>query len=55
MLVVVVLANYAAQVPYALHLYGTHVNPSGVVLLLTTLAWFPAGVVLHQRRRRGVA
>ncbi len=50
-LLVVVLANYAAQVPYALDLYGTHVSLPGVVLLGGTLAWFLAGVGLHRRGR----
>jgi hypothetical protein len=51
-MLVVVLANYAAQIPYALDLYGTHVNPFGVVLLLATLAWFLTGAVLQRRGLR---
>ncbi len=39
-LFLVVLANYASQIPYALHLYGLNVNPRGVVLLGLTFAWF---------------
>jgi hypothetical protein len=51
-LMVAVLANYAAQVPYALDLYGTHVNLGGVALLGATLAWFLTGVVLQRKGRR---
>jgi hypothetical protein len=51
-LLVVVLANYAAQVPYALDLYGTHVSRTGAGLLGITLAWFLAGVVLQRRGGR---
>jgi hypothetical protein len=51
-LLVVVLANYAAQVPYAADLYGLHVNGAGVGLLGATLAWFLGGVVLQRRGGR---
>jgi|GEM_PF-1345120 len=51
-LLVVVLANYGAQVPYAADLYGLHVNGIGVGLLGATLAWFLAGVVLQRRGGR---
>jgi hypothetical protein len=44
--VAVVLANYAAQVPYGLHLYGREAFTHGWPLLLATLVWFVAGVWL---------
>ena len=47
----VVALNYVAQVPYALHLYGTRVNPTGVVLLGITLAWFAVAWLAFRRRR----
>jgi hypothetical protein len=37
---VTVIANYAAQVPYALHLYGTGFSRTGALLLGMTLLWF---------------
>ncbi len=43
----VVLANYVAQVPYAVDLYGTHLNWLGVLLLAATLAWFAIGAWLY--------
>ena len=46
----VVLANYVAQVPYALHLYGLRVNPVGTGLLVLTLGWFLIGWWLMARR-----
>jgi hypothetical protein len=39
----VILANYAAQVPYGLHLYGLAAITRGWALLLLTLVWFAAG------------
>jgi len=42
----VVLANYAAQVPYGLHLYGPQAIARGSVPLLITLLWFVAGLWL---------
>jgi hypothetical protein len=51
-LVAVVLANYLAQVPYELHLYGlAGADPRGVLLLGATFAWFAAGVALLLRGR----
>jgi len=50
-LLIVVLGNYAAQIPYALDLYGTHFSLPGAALLGATLAWFLAGVALCQRGR----
>ncbi|HZU18378.1 MAG TPA: hypothetical protein VFD01_17470, partial [Candidatus Dormibacteraeota bacterium] len=44
-----VLANYLAQVPYDLHLYGTRYNPAGAALLALTLAWFLTGFLLLLR------
>lgn len=43
-LIAIVLANYAAQIPYNLHLYGLTFNVRGVGLLAATLAWFLIGV-----------
>ncbi len=40
---ITVIANYIAQLPYNLHLYGTHINISGLFLLLATLIWFLGG------------
>ncbi|HEX9031901.1 MAG TPA: hypothetical protein VF834_08625, partial [Streptosporangiaceae bacterium] len=51
-LLIIVLANYLAQVPYALDLYGTHVSGRGLILLALTLAWFLTGVVLNQKGRQ---
>jgi hypothetical protein len=48
-LFLVVLANYLAQIPYSLHLYGLNENPRGVVLLGTTFVWFLAGFWLLMR------
>ncbi len=45
-----VVANYAAQVPYALHLYGTRYDRAGVAVLALTLVWFLAGFLLLVRR-----
>ncbi|MGB8645843.1 MAG: hypothetical protein WCF84_11445 [Anaerolineae bacterium] len=38
-----VIANYLAQIPYDLHLYGFSFNPRGVLLLGSTLVWFLVG------------
>jgi hypothetical protein len=51
-LMAVVLANYLAQIPYTLHLYGLTPDPRGVLLLGATFAWFAAGTVLLLRGRR---
>jgi hypothetical protein len=48
-LIAVVLANYLAQIPYTLHLYGLTPDPRGVLLLGATLVWFAAGTVLLLR------
>lgn len=44
---VVVLANYAAQIPYYLYLYyfphGAPPSPTGTILLGLTLVWFLVG------------
>jgi hypothetical protein len=42
----IVLANYAAQVPYALHQYGLRFELRGLLLLGVTLVWFLAGFLL---------
>ncbi len=42
----IVVANYLVQIPYALHLYGFHINPFGAVLLTITLLWFLSGFLL---------
>jgi hypothetical protein len=47
----VVLLNYAAQVPYALHLYGLAFSRSGLGLLLATLAWFGIAWLLCRQDR----
>jgi hypothetical protein len=50
----IVLLNYAAQVPYAADLYGTHLNVAGAALLGATLAWFLVGLWgLADGRRAG--
>jgi hypothetical protein len=46
---IAVVANYAAQVPYDLDLYGGRFSGAGVALLLATLAWFLIGLVLYTR------
>jgi hypothetical protein len=46
---IAVVANYAAQVPYDLDLYGARFGGAGVALLLATLAWFMIGLVLYKR------
>src|ERR1700688_2713152 len=43
---VAILANYAAQVPYGLHLYGSAAIERGALPLLVTLVWFIAGLWL---------
>lgn len=50
-LVVVVLINYAAQVPYYVILYSPR-PPSllGTALLVVTLVWFVAGFLRYRRR-----
>ena len=40
----VVLLNYAAQVPYAIDLYGMHLSLAGAALLGATLLWFLVGL-----------
>jgi hypothetical protein len=50
-LVGLVLANYLAQIPYTLHLYGLSASPRGALLLGATLVWFVAGATLHWRGR----
>jgi hypothetical protein len=48
----VVIANYLAQVVYALHLYGTTFSRSGALLLGATLVWFLIAVGLYRAGRR---
>jgi len=54
-LTTVTLANYAWQVPYAVHQYGRSWIglPRLSMLVIITLAWFAAAIVLFTRRRRG--
>jgi len=47
-----VVANYVAQVPYALHLYGMAFSRSGAFLLAGTLVWFVVGYNLFLTGRR---
>jgi hypothetical protein len=49
---VAVIANYAAQVPYALHLYGTAFSRTGAFLLGATLLWFVVAMRLFLEGRR---
>lgn len=53
---VVVLANYLAQIPYYLDVYyvphGVAPNMRGTLMLLATLVWFLVGVVLLARGSR---
>lgn len=49
---VIVIANYAAQVPYTLHLYGTAFSRPSALLLGTTLLWFIVGLRLFLKGRR---
>lgn len=55
-LVIAILVNYLAQIPYYLHQYyfPRHFAPSllGVVLLTITLAWFIAGYVRYLQNKR---
>jgi hypothetical protein len=48
----VVIANYGAQVVYALHLYGTAFSRGGALLLGGTLAWFLIALGLYRAGRR---
>lgn len=48
---VVVGANYIAQIPYGLHLYGLSAALRHSWPLLITLLWFVLGVVLVARRQ----
>jgi hypothetical protein len=50
-LVVVVLANYLAQIPYSLHLYGSSLSGRGALLLGATFTWFAASAALLLRGR----
>ena len=54
-LVVLTAANYAWQVPYFVHFYGTSGHaPGGLTIpLVLTFAWFVAGVALLVTQRRG--
>jgi hypothetical protein len=45
----IILANYVAQIPYDLHLYGTSVSARGGGVLVLTLMWFVAGLWLLLR------
>ncbi|MDP9223559.1 MAG: hypothetical protein M3P18_06830 [Actinomycetota bacterium] len=47
-----VIANYVAQVPYTIHLYGTAFSRSGALLLGATLLWFIVALRLFLNRRR---
>ena len=47
----VILANYVAQVPYGIHLYGRAAPGHGWLFLLVTLAWFVAVFWLLIRRK----
>ncbi len=47
-----VIANYAAQVPYALHLYGTAFSRPGALLLGATLLWFIVALRLFLKGTR---
>ena len=47
-----VIANYVAQVPYALHLYGTAFSRTGALLLGATLVWFLVAMRLFLNGRR---
>lgn len=50
-LVAVVLANYLAQIPYSLHLYGSSWSGRGALLLGATFVWFASGAALLLRGR----
>lgn len=56
-LVAVTATNYAWQVPYYLHFYGSHGRPPGGLwlALLATGVWFAAGAVCFARQVRGGA
>ena len=47
-----VLANYAAQVPYNLHLYGGAFSRTGALVLGATLVWFLVAAALYRAGRR---
>ena len=47
----VILANYAAQIPYGLHLYGRAAITHGWAPLFVTLVWFVAGFWLLIRAK----
>lgn len=49
---VAVIANYVAQVPYALHLYGAAFSRTGALLLGGTLLWFLVALRLFLNGRR---
>jgi hypothetical protein len=46
----IILANYAAQIPYSVHLYGARAFARGGFPLAITLLWFLTGLVLLTRR-----
>ncbi len=43
---VVVIANFAAQIPYLVHQYHGKPSVVGVILMVAVLAWFLAGYIL---------
>ncbi len=49
---VIVIANYAAQVPYALHLHGLAFSRPGALLLGATLLWFIVALRLFLKGQR---
>lgn len=51
-LLIIVTANYLAQIPYGIHQYHGRFNPLGTVILLLTLIWFILGYVLIQKHKK---
>lgn len=49
-LFLIVMANYIAQIPYGIHLYGHRFNLVGVMMLGITLVWFLTGFILLVKR-----
>ena len=51
-LLIIVIGNYLAQIPYDIHQYHGMFNPIGTFVLLLTLIWFLLGYLLLKRHKK---